>query len=87
MLRTLVDLPGSIHSADKSQSDIDVELTKNIVYDYISNERTIIPPVISAKNDYANQVILERCREVDLKGSRTMGIITKPDFLTPRLRK
>jgi hypothetical protein len=39
--------------------------------------------VISAKNDYANQIILKMCREFDVKGSRTLGIITKPDFLRP----
>jgi Dynamin family len=76
-------LPGLIHSANKSQSNADVELIKNIVHDYISNERTIILAVISAKNDYANQVILERCREVDPRGSRTLGVITKPDSLRP----
>jgi hypothetical protein len=72
-----------IHSANKSQSNADVELIKNIVENYISNKRTIIPAIISAKKDYANQVILERCREVDRKGYRTLGIITKPDFLRP----
>jgi replication fork clamp-binding protein CrfC len=79
--RTLVDLPGLIHSANKSQSEADVELIKSLVQEYIANERTIILAVISAKNDYANQVILERCRAVDPRGSRTLGIITKPDFL------
>ena len=54
-----------------------------MVHDYISKERTIVLAVISTKNGYANQVILERCREVDLKGSRTLGIITKPDSLRP----
>ncbi|KAI9661356.1 MAG: hypothetical protein M1831_003089 [Alyxoria varia] len=47
----------------------------------MSNKRTIILALISAKNDYAKQVILERYRHVDLKGSRTPGIITKPDVL------
>jgi hypothetical protein len=70
-----------IHSANKSQSEADVKLIKILVQEYIANERTIILAVISAKNDYANQVILERCRAVDPKGSRTLGIITKPDFL------
>lgn len=36
---------------------------------------------MSAKNDYANQIILKKCREVDPKGARTLGLITKPDFL------
>ena len=51
--------------------------------EYISNERTIILPIISAKNDYANQIILQDCRKADPKGSRTLGIVTKPDFLRP----
>ncbi|PGH20399.1 hypothetical protein AJ80_03544 [Polytolypa hystricis UAMH7299] len=80
---TLVDLPGLIHSANKSQSEEDVELIKSLVQDYISEERTIVLAVISAKNDYANQVILKNCRKYDPKGARTLGVITKPDYLRP----
>ncbi|KAJ9655214.1 hypothetical protein H2201_008851 [Coniosporium apollinis] len=78
---TLVDLPGLIHSENKSQSKDDVQLIRSLVEEYIRSERTIILAVISAKNDYANQIILQDCRRVDVKGSRTLGIITKPDFL------
>ncbi|KAK2810770.1 hypothetical protein FQN49_008507 [Arthroderma sp. PD_2] len=80
---TLVDLPGLIHSANKSQSDEDVELIRSLVENYISQKRTIILAVISAKNDYANQVILKNCRKFDPKGERTLGVITKPDYLRP----
>jgi GTPase SAR1 family protein len=80
---TLVDLPGLIHSENKMQSKEDVELIKALVDEYISNKRTIIMAVVSAKNDYANQIILKKCRDVDPKGQRTIGIITKPDFLEP----
>ena len=78
---TLVDLPGLIHSENKMQSQEDVELIRGLVDDYIKNPRTIIMAVVSAKNDYANQIILKKCREIDPKGKRTIGIITKPDFL------
>ncbi|CAK4030316.1 hypothetical protein B0A54_07101 [Lecanosticta acicola] len=61
----------------------DVELIRGLMNDYIKEPRTIIMAVVSAKNDYANQIILQKCREVDPKGSRTLGIITKPDFLEP----
>jgi len=81
--RTVVDLPGLIHAKNKPQSDSDIQLIRALVEEYISNERTIILAVISAKNDYANQIILEYCRRIDAKGSRTLGIITKPDFLRP----
>ncbi|OJD20567.1 hypothetical protein ACJ73_08097 [Blastomyces percursus] len=80
---TIVDLPGLIHSANKSQSEEDVELIKSLVQHYISQVRTIMLAVVSAKNDYANQVILKLCRKFDPKGARTLGVITKPDYLRP----
>lgn len=83
LARTLVDLPGLIHSENKSQSKSDVQLIRDLVEEYILTERTIILAVVSAKNDYANQIILKDCRRVDRKGSRTLGIITKPDFWRP----
>lgn len=81
MSRTLVDLPGLIHAKNKSQTEEDIALIRELVEEYIENPRTIILAVISAKNDYANQIILEHCRKVDPKGTRTLGIITKPDML------
>ncbi|KAI9824015.1 MAG: hypothetical protein M1826_007548 [Phylliscum demangeonii] len=78
---TLVDLPGLIHAKNKLQSEQDIQFIRNLVNEYISNKRTIILAIISAKNDYANQIVLNDCRRVDPKGSRTLGIITKPDFL------
>ncbi|KAF2479882.1 P-loop containing nucleoside triphosphate hydrolase protein [Neohortaea acidophila] len=78
---TLVDLPGLIHTDTQYQSKEDVELIHGLVQDYISEKRTIMLAVVSAKNDYANQVILKKCRDVDPKGLRTLGIITKPDYL------
>ena len=80
---TLVDLPGLIHSENESQSSDDVKLVSEQVGRYITEPRTIILPIISAKNDYANQIILRRVRSVDPDGSRTLGIITKPDDLPP----
>jgi hypothetical protein len=78
---TVVDLPGLIHTTNKAQTEADKELILNLVKHYMSNSRTIILAVVSAKNDFANQIILDHCRKIDEKGSRTLGIITKPDFL------
>jgi Dynamin central region len=47
------------------------------------SSRTIILPIISAKNDYANQIILDYVRRVNPDGSRTLSIVTKPDDLPP----
>ncbi|KAF1830354.1 hypothetical protein BDW02DRAFT_601747 [Decorospora gaudefroyi] len=78
---TLVDLPGLIHATNKAQTETDKELILNLVTQYMKNPRTIILAVVSAKNDYANQIILDHCRKIDEQGRRTLGIITKPDFL------
>jgi GTPase SAR1 family protein len=78
---TLVDLPGLIHSETKSQTPDDVKLVHNLVSQYIQNPRSIILAIVSAKNDIGNQVILNKARQVDPQGLRTLGIITKPDLL------
>ncbi|ROW06113.1 hypothetical protein VMCG_04580 [Cytospora schulzeri] len=87
---TIVDLPGLIHSATNSQADDqvdDVDLIKGIVGEYMSESRSVILAVISAKNDLANQIVLKMARDADPNGNRTMGIITKPDDLIPGSRR
>ncbi|KAI2466285.1 P-loop containing nucleoside triphosphate hydrolase protein [Annulohypoxylon bovei var. microspora] len=78
---TIIDMPGLIHSETKSQSAADVKLVRKVVKGYMKQARSIILAVVSAKNDFANQVVLNFAREVDMRGSRTMGVITKPDTL------
>lgn len=78
---TIIDLPGLIHSETKSQSAADVGLVREVVETYMKQPRSIILAVVSAKNDFANQVVLNLARQVDEAGSRTMGVITKPDTL------
>uniref|UniRef100_A0A093UWQ9 Interferon-induced GTP-binding protein Mx n=1 Tax=Talaromyces marneffei PM1 TaxID=1077442 RepID=A0A093UWQ9_TALMA len=80
---TVVDLPGIVQSQTKDTSQADVQLTVEITESYISQPRTICLAVISATNDYANQPILNKVRQFDPKGERTLGIITKPDRLHP----
>lgn len=82
MTSTLVDLPGLIHSATKAQSEADKELIFDLVQEYMKNPRTIILAVVSAKNDAANQIILSLFKKIDVNGSRTLGIITKPDCMS-----
>jgi GTPase SAR1 family protein len=80
---TIVDLPGLIHSETKNQTSADVQLIKGLIQSYMKESRCIILAVVSAKNDFANQVVLKLAREADTTGSRTLGIITKPDTLVP----
>ncbi|PMD34432.1 dynamin family protein [Hyaloscypha variabilis F] len=78
---TIVDLPGLIHSETKQQSASDVELVQDVVQAYMKEPRSIILAVVSAKNDYANQIVLKLARAADKRGNRTLGVITKPDTL------
>jgi hypothetical protein len=80
---TIVDLPGLVHAENKFQSADDIALVNALVGDYMAQERSIILAVVSAKNDYANQIVLTKTRKVDPQGLRTLGIITKPDALHP----
>ena len=80
---TIVDLPGLIHSETKNQTASDVALIQDVVRSYMKESRCIILAVVSAKNDYANQVVLKLARAADPRGARTLGVITKPDDLVP----
>jgi len=77
----LVDLPGLIHAENKQQSANDINLVSSLVQSYMAESRSIILAVVSAKNDYANQIVTKLARDVDPMGVRTLGIITKPDTL------
>ncbi|KAF2634975.1 P-loop containing nucleoside triphosphate hydrolase protein [Massarina eburnea CBS 473.64] len=76
---TFVDLPGIIHAEIKGNKG--VETVRRLVQSYMSDERSIILAVVSAKSDPQTQGILNYVKELDPKASRTLGIITKPDTL------
>jgi GTPase SAR1 family protein len=78
---TLVDIPGLIATSSRGITKADVDMVTEITDHYIAQQRTICLAVVSATNDYSNQKILEKVRDVDPKGDRTLGIITKPDGL------
>ncbi|KAK8129401.1 interferon-induced GTP-binding protein Mx [Apiospora kogelbergensis] len=78
---TIVDLPGLIHSETRHQSSSDVGLIQEVVEAYMRESRSIMLAVVSAKNDFANQVVLKLVRSVNPAGNRTLGVIAKPDTL------
>ena len=79
---TLVDLPGLFHSSSTSHTNDDKDAVFDLVGSYISRPRSIILAVVSAKNDLNNQAVLNFARKHDPDGTRTLGIITKPDTLS-----
>ncbi|KAK2592604.1 hypothetical protein QQS21_009711 [Conoideocrella luteorostrata] len=78
---TMVDLPGIFRAGNRDQSVQDAEIVRKMVHGYVERPRSIILAVVSAKNDFALQEITELTRELDPKGVRTLGLITKPDAL------
>ena len=48
---------------------------------YMKGQQSIILAVVSAMNEFANQVVLKKACEVDSYGECTIGIIMKPDTL------
>ena len=64
-----------------NQSVGDAATVRKKVRDYMKKRRSIILAVVSAKSDFALQEVTVLARELDRKGTRTLGLITKPDTL------
>lgn len=84
---TIVDLPGIIHNPTNTQTTDDVDAIATLSKTYMSKQRTIILPIVGCDVEYAKQVIVRRCKEVDPTGIRTLGVITKPDMTLTEARE
>lgn len=80
---TLIDLPGltRIPLSGSDQPENIYEITKNMALNYIEDARTIILCVIPANADMTTSDALQLAREIDPKGIRTVGVITKIDIM------
>ena len=78
---TLIDLPGltKIPVGDQPR-DIDRQI-EDLVRSYVNNSETIILAISPGNVDIANSDSLRLAREVDPKGLRTLGVITKVDLM------
>lgn len=79
-LLTLVDLPGLVKNANNDQSIEDIKTIEALSDRYMKSSRTIILAVVSGNNDYVQAIILAKARHFDPDGSRTIGVLTKPDL-------
>ncbi|KAJ2313645.1 Dynamin- GTPase protein [Coemansia sp. RSA 2705] len=78
---TLVDLPG-ITKIPVGDQPTDIEAqTRSLVYEYITKPNSIIVAISPANVDIVNSESLKIAREVDPKGTRTVGVITKIDLM------
>ena len=63
-------------------ADIEDQI-RGMCMQYIKNPNAIILAVTSANTDLANSDSLKMAREVDPKGDRTVGVLTKIDLMDP----
>lgn len=78
---TMVDLPGITRIPIDGQ-DKDIEkITKGMAARYCGDPRTIILCVLPANADMTTSDGLQMARELDPKGIRTIGVITKIDIM------
>ncbi|KAK3300679.1 P-loop containing nucleoside triphosphate hydrolase protein [Chaetomium fimeti] len=79
-LLTLVDLPGLVRNANNDQSLEDIRTIESLSDRYMKSSRTIILAVVGGNSDYVQAPILTKARHFDPNGSRTIGVLTKPDL-------
>ncbi|KAI0633204.1 P-loop containing nucleoside triphosphate hydrolase protein [Trametes polyzona] len=76
---SFVDLPGIIQNDVEGKGE--VVLVESLVKSYISPTNTIILVVLPMTDDIQNQKAAQLAREADPSGSRTIGVLTKPDAI------
>ncbi|XP_066478166.1 interferon-induced GTP-binding protein Mx1-like [Tiliqua scincoides] len=78
---TLIDLPGIARVAVGDQpKDIGQQIL-TLIKKYINKQQTINLVVVPSNVDIATTEALKMAQEVDPKGERTLGILTKPDLV------
>lgn len=78
---TLVDLPGLTKNAVDGQSPTIVKEINDMVREFVDKPECLILAVSPANMDIANSDALKLAREVDPKGDRTIGVLTKIDIM------
>lgn len=78
---TLIDLPGLTKVAVDGQPESIVHDIENMVRSYIEKPNCIILAISPANQDLATSDAIKISREVDPKGERTFGVLTKIDLM------
>jgi GTP-binding protein EngB required for normal cell division len=73
------DLPGIIASVGQGGNTDDIELVQDLVTSYISKPSCIILLTVACETDFENQGAHHLAKIYDPDGTRTIGVLTKPD--------
>ncbi|XP_065200561.1 dynamin-like [Planococcus citri] len=78
---TIIDLPGLTKVPIGDQpTDIETQI-RDMVLEFVKNDNCIILAISPANSDLANSDALKIAKEVDPKGDRTIGVLTKLDLM------
>ena len=77
----VVNLLDFIHFENKKQNVRDVNLIHKFVKFYMNNEKNIILIVIFVMNEFANQIVFKKFRDIDSEKKSIIDIITKSNIL------
>jgi interferon-induced GTP-binding protein Mx len=80
---TLIDLPGIVRTGTAGQKEGNKQLIDELIAKYMQQKRTILLAMVPLTQDIATVEVLERCAKHDPDGSRTIGVLTKPDLINP----
>ena len=78
---SIVDLPGLIFVPKEGPSNKDINSVHRLIDGYLKSSRTIILAVVQARNDVANQSVIQKAKIFDPEGAQTVRIIFKPDLI------
>ena len=78
---TLIDLPGITRIPVAGQPENIEKIVRAMCHRYVSDPRTIILCVTPANADMALSDGLQMARQLDPKGIRTIGVVTKVDIM------
>ena len=79
---SVIDVPGIFQVATPPKTtNEDKAMVNRMVRGYMSNPRTVILPVVPSNVDLVTEDIIQRAKELDPQGQRTLGILTKPDLV------
>jgi dynamin 1-like protein len=79
----MTDLPGltSVAITDRGQPKNMKEQLTNLIVKYTTSPSTLIMAIIPARPDIEADMSMELIKQIDPKGERTIGILTKLDLM------
>jgi dynamin 1-like protein len=79
--KNIIDKPIVLQVYSHTCPDLTLKITRAMAHRYVSDPRTIILCVVPANADMTTSDGLQMARQLDPKGIRTVGVITKIDIM------